>query len=82
MMRRPDGQPLDARRGRAHSTSRSSSSAKCASELVTTSATPSGAEHPAQLGDRERPIGHVVQHVHRERDVEAVVGERQRLRVD
>ena len=42
---------------------------------------PAGAQDPAQLGDRERPIGHVVQHVHRERHVEAVVGERDRLRV-
>ena len=29
------------------------------------------AEHPPQLGDRRGPIGHVVQHVHREHDVEA-----------
>ena len=46
------------------------------------SATPPGRSTRRISAIAERPIGHVVQHVHRQRDVEAVVGERQRLRVD
>jgi len=67
---------------RAHSTRRSSSSTRCDSEFRHDQRNTVGPEHPPQLGDGNTPIRHVVEHVHRERDIEAVGFERQRLGVD
>ena len=55
----------------AHSTSRSSSSRKCALGVGQHERDAAGPQHAPHLGDRRGAIGHVVEHVHRERDVEA-----------
>ena len=50
--------------------------------MVAATNTPSGTRTRADLGDRSRWVGDVIQHVIGEHDVERAVVERHRLRVD